>query len=94
MTSLLVKNTGERIMTPAKDITAEDTMSIFKDDRNYRPDEVASTLRVNRTTVYRWIRDILDPLPAFRTKQNGQLRCSGKDLNDYLNKHKVRPEYE
>jgi predicted site-specific integrase-resolvase len=73
---------------------AEETMSIFKDDRNYRPDEVASTLRVNRTTVYRWIKDILDPLPAFRTKDNGQLRCSGKDLNEYLLKHKVRPEYE
>jgi len=73
---------------------AEETMSIFKDDRNYRPDEVASTLRVNRTTVYRWIKDILDPLPAFRTKDNGQLRCKGKDLNAYLDRHKVRPEYE
>ena len=73
---------------------AEETMSIFNNDRNYRPDEVASTLRVSRNTVYRWIRDILDPLPAFRTKENGQLRCSGKDLNLYLQKHKVRPEYE
>jgi len=73
---------------------AEETMSIFSNDRNYRPDEVASTLRVSRNTVYRWIRDILDPLPAFRTKDNGQLRCTGKDLNDYLTKHKVRPEYE
>jgi len=73
---------------------AEETMSIFRDDRNYRPDEVAATLRVNRTTVYRCIKDILDPLPAFRTKENGQLRCSGKDLNEYLTKHKVRPEYE
>lgn len=73
---------------------AEETMSIFSNDRNYRPDEVADTLRVSRNTVYRWIRDILDPLPAFRTKENGQLRCSGKDLNLYLLKHKVRPEYE
>jgi len=73
---------------------AEETMSIFSNDRNYRPDEVASTLRVSRNTVYRWIRDILDPLPAFRTKDNGQLRCAGKDLNEYLLKHKVRPEYE
>ncbi len=73
---------------------AEETMSIFSNDRNYRPDEVASTLRVSRNTVYRWIRDILDPLPAFRTKDNGQLRCTGKDLNNYLTKHKVRPEYE
>jgi transposase len=35
---------------------AEETMNIFKNDRNYRPDEVASTLRVSRNTVYRWIR--------------------------------------
>ena len=74
--------------------TAEELMSIFKDERNYRTDEIAEILRVDRSTVYRWIRDILDPLPAIRTKENGQLRCSGKDLNDYLNKHKVRPEYE
>lgn len=74
--------------------TAEELMSIFKDERNYRTDEIAEILRVDRSSVYRWIRDILDPLPAFRTKENGQLRCSGKDLNEYLNKHKVRPEYE
>ena len=81
-------------MVSTKMNAAEETMSIFNNDRNYRPDEVASTLRVSRNTVYRWIRDILDPLPAFRTKDNGQLRCAGKDLNDYLTKHKVRPEYE
>ena len=74
--------------------TAEELMSIFKDERNYRTDEIAEILRVDRSSVYRWIRDILDPLPAFRTKENGQLRCSGKDLNEYLFKHKVRPEYE
>jgi len=71
-----------------------ETMSIFNDERNYRTDEIADILRVDRSSVYRWIRDILDPLPAFRTKDNGQLRCSGKDLNLYLLKHKVRPEYE
>ena len=81
-------------MVSTKMNAAEETMSIFNNDRNYRPDEVASTLRVSRNTVYRWIRDILDPLPAFRTKDNGQLRCAGKDLNEYLLKHKVRPEYE
>ena len=76
--------------------TAEEyeTMSIFNDERTYRTDEIADILKVDRSSVYRWIRDILDPLPAFRTKENGQLRCSGKDLNLYLLKHKVRPEYE
>ncbi len=71
-----------------------ETMSIFNDERNYRTDEIADILRVDRSSVYRWIRDIENPLPAFRTKENGQLRCSGKDLNLYLLKHKVRPEYE
>ncbi len=76
--------------------TAEEyeTMSIFNDERTYRTDEIADILKVDRSSVYRWIRDIGDPLPAFRTKENGQLRCSGKDLNEYLTKHKVRPEYE
>ena len=83
-------------MAPMNINTAEEvnTMSILKDERTYRTDEIADILKVDRSSVYRWIRDILDPLPAFRTKENGQLRCSGKDLNLYLLKHKVRPEYE
>ena len=83
-------------MAPMNINTAEEvnTMSIFKDERTYRTEEIADILKVDRSSVYRWIRDILDPLPAFRTKDNGQLRCSGKDLNLYLLKHKVRPEYE
>ena len=71
-----------------------ETMSIFNDERNYRTDEIADILRVDRSSVYRWIRDIENPLPASRTKENGQLRCNGKDLNAYLDKYKVRPEYE
>ena len=81
-------------MVPMNTNTAEELMNIFKDERNYRTDEIAEILRVDRSSVYRWIRDIGDPLSAFRTKENGQLRCSGKDLNLYLQKHKVRPEYE
>lgn len=82
--ALMNTNTAEEIIT----------MSIFKDERNYRTDEVADILRVDRSSVYRWIRDIDCPLPAFRTKENGQLRCKGSDLNAYLLKHRVRPEYE
>jgi hypothetical protein len=83
-------------MTPYNTNTAEEIqiMNVFKAERNYRPDEIAAALRVDRSSVYRWIRDILDPLPAFRTKEGGQLRCTGSDLNAYLLKHKVRPEYE
>ena len=83
-------------MAPMNTKTTEvvETMSIFNDERNYRTDEIADILRVDRSSVYRWIRDIENPLPAFRTKENGQLRCKGKDLNAYLDKYKVRPEYE
>ncbi|MDD2230172.1 MAG: helix-turn-helix domain-containing protein [Candidatus Cloacimonetes bacterium] len=83
-------------MAPMNTNTAEELipMSIFNNERNYRTDEIADILRVDRSSVYRWIRDIANPLPAFRTKENGQLRCSGKDLNAYLDRHKVRPEYE
>jgi predicted DNA-binding transcriptional regulator YafY len=83
-------------MAPMNTNTAEElnTMSIFNDERTYRTDEIADMLKVDRSSVYRWIRDIGDPLPAFRTKENGQLRCSGKDLNQYVLKNQVKPEYE
>jgi len=63
-------------------------------DRYYRPDELAGILNVDRTTVYRMIRDVLDPLPAYRLTERGPLRVHGKDINAYLENHKVRPEYE
>ena len=83
-------------MAPMNNNAAEEIrpMSVFNEERNYRTDEIADILRVDRSSVYRWIRDIENPLPACRTKENGQLRCKGKDLNAYLDRHKVRPEYE
>ena len=63
-------------------------------DRYYRPDEIADVLNVARSTVYRMIRDIADPLPAYRINDKGPLRVHGKDINKYLVSHKVRPEYE
>jgi len=63
-------------------------------DRYYRPDEIAGVLNVARSTVYRMIRDIADPLPAYRINDKGPLRVHGKDINMYLASHKVRPEYE
>ena len=68
-------------------------MKSFK-DRYYRPDEIAAVLNVARSTVYRMIRDIADPLPAYRINDKGPLRVHGKDINKYLESHKVRPEYE
>ncbi len=55
--------------------TAEELMNIFNDERNYRTDDVADVLRVDRSSVYRWIRDNADALPAFRNIHNGQRRC-------------------
>ena len=69
-------------------------MGIFTEDRCYRPDEIADKLHVDKSTIYRLIKDMLDPLPAFRIKEQGQLRCYGRDINAYLDSHKVRPEYE
>lgn len=78
-------NTAEMIVEP---------MNLFQDDRGYRPDEIAEKLNVDRSTIYRMIRKVLNPLPAYRTKENGQLRCFGRDINNYLEHNKVRPEDE
>ena len=75
------------------DPSIEVNVKSFK-DRYYRPDEIADVLNVARSTVYRMIRDIADPLPAYRINDKGPLRVPGKDINKYLVSHKVRPEYE
>jgi hypothetical protein len=67
-------------------------MKIFKDDRCYRPDEVAKILNIDTKSVYRLIRDPADPLPAFRTtKPRGVLRLHGGKLNEYFEKNKIDP---
>lgn len=66
-------------------------MSIFQDERCYRPDEIAAKLNAALSTVYRLIKDIDDPIPAFRLKNNGQMRVYGRDMNAYLENHKVDP---
>ena len=66
-------------------------MQVFKEQRCYTPLRVSEILSVDISTVYRLIRDIDDPLPAFRLKNNGQLRVHGKDLNTYFEDHKVDP---
>ncbi len=66
-------------------------MQVFDEKRCYRPDEIAGCLNVNISTVYRMIRSIEDPLPAFRLKSNGQLRVHGQSLNSYLATHQVDP---
>ena len=63
-------------------------------DRYYRPDEIAEALGVDRSTVYRMIRDPLDPLPAYRLTDKGPLRVHGRDIIQYLEEHKVQPENE
>ena len=66
-------------------------MSIFDEKRCYSPVHVAEVLATDICTVYRMIRNIENPLPAFKLKSNGQLRVHGKDLNEYLSKNKVDP---
>ena len=83
-------------MYPMKTNTAEvpESVNIFTEDRSYRPDEIAEKLNVDRSTIYRIIRQINNPLPAYRIKEQGQLRCFGRDINKYLENHKVAPHNE
>lgn len=81
------------MLTVAMNNVIEVSVDSFN-DRYYRPDEIADLLKVDRSTVYRMIRDIADPLPAYRINEKGPLRVQGKDINTYLESHKVRPEYE
>lgn len=66
-------------------------VQVFNESRCYTPVRVAEMLSVDISTVYRLIRDMYDPLPAFRLKTNGQLRVHGKEINKYLEEHKVDP---
>ncbi len=63
-------------------------------NRCYRPDEIAKIMSVDRSTVYRMIRNINNPLPAFRPTGNGPLRVQGSDLIEYIEQNKTKPEYE
>lgn len=66
-------------------------VQVFNENRCYTPVRVSEILSVDISTIYRIIRDIDDPLPAFRLKTNGQLRVHGKELNSYFEDHKVDP---
>ncbi|MDD3535183.1 MAG: helix-turn-helix domain-containing protein [Candidatus Cloacimonetes bacterium] len=67
---------------------------MIKPDRIYRPDEIATLLAIDRSSVYRMIRNIEDPLPAFRPTGRGPLRVNGIDLIRYLDRRKTVPEDE
>lgn len=60
-------------------------------DRCYRPDEVAKRLDVSVRSIYRWMRDLDDPLPAYRMQQSGPLRIPGNGLNAWLDRRRVDP---
>jgi excisionase family DNA binding protein len=81
------------MLAAVKNMEAETKMDSFN-DRYYRPDEIAEALNIDRSTVYRMIRDPLDPLPAYRLTDKGPLRVHGRDINQYLDEHKVQPENE
>ncbi len=65
---------------------------LFREDRGYSPVEIAERLPCGKKTVYRMINNVEDPLPAYRL--NGMLRVLGKDLNVYMENHRVEPENE
>lgn len=65
-------------------------MSLFG-DRCYRPDEVAQKLGVSVKSIYRWVRDLDDPLPALRIQQRGPLLIPGNALNAWLGRRQVDP---
>jgi excisionase family DNA binding protein len=90
---VLTKNRELMMLSTLEIEESEMSVNSFK-DRYYRPDEIATLLRVDRSTVYRMIRNIGDPLPAVRINDKGPLRVHGKDVNKYLESHKVQPEYE
>ncbi len=66
---------------------------LFDSGRSYRPDEIAKKLAIDICTVYRMIRDIDDPLPAYRPYGRA-LRVHGAEIVKYLERHKVKPEDE
>ena len=64
---------------------------LFKDDRCYRPDEVAEILGIDTKTVYRRIKDLDNPFPCSRLKKHGPLRLPGNEMNKFMEENKVNP---
>jgi excisionase family DNA binding protein len=56
--------------------------------RYYRPDEVAEILNVDKSSIYRMIKDIEDPLPAIKLN-GGCLRIPGQELSEWLERRRV-----
>jgi predicted DNA-binding transcriptional regulator AlpA len=65
---------------------------LFRDDRSYRPDEVAEIWNMSIKSIYRMINDIDNPLPAFRPYGvGGCIRIKGNVLNKWTEKNQVNP---
>lgn len=62
--------------------------------RYYRPDEIATLLAINRSTIYRMMSSISNPLPSVRPTGKGPLRVLGRDLIRYLEYNRKKPEFE
>ncbi len=63
---------------------------LFKDDRCYRPDEIAKTWAVHVSTIYRLINNVDNQLSSFLLVK--KIRIWGRDANVYMEKNKVKPE--
>jgi len=66
-------------------------LPLFIDDRRYRPDEVADTLRVNVKTVYD-LKDLMGFKKIHPERKKG-LRALGADINKYLEQNKAQWEW-
>lgn len=60
---------------------------MFREDRMYRPDEIAAIFMISRRTVYR----LIDAGELAATKMDNMLRISGAELNRYLRQHEHDP---
>ena len=63
------------------------TAPLFKDDRCYRPDEVAEKLAISKRTVYRYVDDGL--LRAVGLP--GATRIRGSELNKFMDEKEKDP---
>jgi hypothetical protein len=70
---------------------SENLKPLFDSKRCYRPDEVACKWNLDIKEIYKMIKDINDPLPAFRPTGKKALRIRGEILNAWEIKTKVEP---
>ncbi len=67
---------------------------LFSNDRAYRIDEVAEILRVHERTIRRLVNEIDEKERLRSYKIKTSIRIPGPVINQYLQDHEVKPEWE